>query len=115
MRSKLQHNVTNTLVFYATSGSRNTPGAFSINHSIASALPAMSANSRFGSLDRIRVAKEKINPVIRESTLPSGREEKKQLMKGNSVLTSKYNTQVSCVHQVLFGPLLNTVTYLLSS
>lgn len=41
---------------YAISGSRNTLGAFSINHSTANALPAISANSRLGSLDRISVA-----------------------------------------------------------
>jgi hypothetical protein len=34
----------------------NTWGAFSTNHSIESAFPAMSENSAAGSLDRIRVA-----------------------------------------------------------
>jgi hypothetical protein len=48
-----------------SSGSRKTVGAFPMSHSIARALPAISANSRLGSLARMSVA---IHVRIREES-----------------------------------------------
>ena len=69
-------------------------GAFSMRYSMASDFPAMSANSRLGSADRMSVAK-RVSITVRAWS--------------HKILTSKDNAEISCVHEIDISTLLHTV------